>query len=220
MKIAGGGEEWCDSFAVALMGALWVVIPANSPAMPAGFIEPCLPCVTLLPPSSDQWLHEVKHPGERLIARRSGAGIRLFTGRGEDWTSSFPYLVEAISLLPVKSCILDGELVRCDEHGTPRLGDVPEGVSELGGSFYAFDLLEVNGFDLRRDRIEDRKHALVRLLRRTPVGIRFNEHFERCGEPMLRQVRGMGFEGIVSKRRGSRYLSGRSTDWVFSRKID
>ena len=90
---------------------------------------------------------------------------------------------------------------------------------ETGASLYASDLLEVNGFDLRRDRIEDRKHALTRLLRKLPAAIR-NESFDRCGEPMLRQVGRMGFDGIVSKRRGSRYLSGRSPDWLFSRRID
>ena len=124
-----------------------------------------------------------------------------------------------MSLLPVKSCILDGELVICDEHGNARR--VYEGAVELGASFYAFDLLEVNGFDLRRDRIEDRKRALAQLLRRSPPPIRFNEHFNRGGgDAILREVCRMGFEGVVSKRRGSRYLSGRSPDWLFSRKLD
>ena len=176
------------------------------------FIAPCLPCITMLPPPGDEWLHEFKHPGQRIIASRNGQGICLYTERGEDWTSWFPFVVESLNLLPVRSCIIDGDLVRYDEHGNPRLAPLPDGRLETGASLYAFDLLEVNGFDLRRDRIEDRKHALTRLLRKPPAAIRFNESFDRCGEPMLRQVGRMGLDGIISKRRGSPYLSGPSPD--------
>ena len=190
-----------------------------SACSPPEFIDPRLPCVTMVPPSGDEWLHEIKHPGHRLIARRNGQGIRLYTERGEDWTPWFPFVVESMNLLPVRSCIIDGDLVRCDEHGNTRLAPLPDGQSETGASLYAFDLLEVNGFDLRRDPIEDRKRALTRLLRKPPGAIRLNQPFSRCGEPMLRQVDRMGFDGIISKRRGSRYLSGRSPDWLFSRMI-
>ena len=92
----------------------------GTPVNTLDFIAPCLPCVTLLPPSGTEWLHEIKHPGHRMIARRSDQGIRLFGAHGEDWTASFPHLVEAIALLPTKSCIIDGELVRCNEHGEAR----------------------------------------------------------------------------------------------------
>jgi ATP-dependent DNA ligase len=173
----------------------------------------------MLPPTGDEWFHEIKHPGQRFIACRNGQGIRLFTECGEDQTSGFPFVVQCMSLLPVKSCIIDGDLVRCDEQGNTRLGPPPDGQSETGASLYAFDLIEVNGFDLRRDPIEDRKRALTLLLRKPPATIRLNPCFDRCAEPMLRQVGQMGFDGIISKRRGSRYLSGRSTDWLFS-KID
>jgi bifunctional non-homologous end joining protein LigD len=111
-------------------------------------------------------------------------------------------------------------LVRCNEHGEARLEPVRAGALELGASFYVFDVLEVNGFDLRRDRLEERKRVLGQILRKAPAGMRLNEQFERCGEPMLRQIGQMGFEGVVSKRRGSRYLSGRSPDWLFSKKLD
>jgi bifunctional non-homologous end joining protein LigD len=183
------------------------------------FIEPCLPCVTMFPPSGEAWLHEIKHPGQRLIARRGERGVRLFGGCGEDWTSAFPFLVESMNLLPVKSYIIDGDLVRCDAHGNPRLDPLLDGQLETGASLYAFDLLEVNGFDLRRDPIEDRKHALTRLLRKPPGAIRLSASLGRGGQPLLREVSQMGFDGIVSKPRGSPYLSGRSPDWLFSRKM-
>jgi bifunctional non-homologous end joining protein LigD len=195
-------------------------MPENSAVVSLEFIAPCLPCLTMLPPSGAEWLHEIKHPGQRLIARRTADRVRLFGGHGEEWTASFPHLVDAMGLLPVKSCIIDGELVRCNEHGEARPDPVQNGALELGASFYAFDVLEVNGFDLRRDWLEERKRVLRQVLRRAPAGIRLNEEFERCGESILRHISRMGFEGIVSKRRGSRYLSGRSPDWLFSRTLD
>jgi bifunctional non-homologous end joining protein LigD len=195
-------------------------MPENSAVVALEFIAPCLPCVTLLPPSGAEWLHEIKHPGHRLIARRSELGIRLFGEHEEDWTASFPHVVEAMNLLPVKSCTIDGELVRCDTHGEARLDPVPERALELAGSLYAFDVLDVNGFDLCRDRLEERTCVLRQILRKAPAGTRFIEQFEHCGEPMLRHIGRMGFEGVVSNRRGSRYLSGRSPDWLFSKRLD
>ena len=181
-----------------------------------GFIRPCLPCAALLPPSGQEWLHELKHRGDRLIVRRDGDGIRLFAENGEDWTASFPRLIGAVALLPVRSCILDGEVVESRDQGKP----VGEAVTQTSAGFYAFDLIEVNGFDLRRDRIEERKRALAHLLRKAPQPIRLNTQFESGGESLLRQVCRLGFEGVLSKRRGSRYLSGRCPDWILSRKLD
>jgi bifunctional non-homologous end joining protein LigD len=191
-----------------------------SPPIDPNFISPCLPCNIMAPPSGDAWLHEVKNPGDRLIACRNSDGIRLFSERGEDWTARFPFLAQSMELLPVRSCILDGDLVRCDENGDTLLAPVRYGDSETGASLYAFDLLEVNGFDVRHDPIEERKRALGRLLSKPPAAIRVNETFDRCSESMLQQLCSMGYDGVISKRRGSRYLSGRSPDWLFSRSMD
>jgi len=191
---------------------------------PLAFVRPCLPCVALQPPSGEGWLHEVKHPGLRIEACRDGNGVKLFAQSGEDWTERFPYLAEAVRALPAKSCIIDGELVGCDEQGnTPLGGQSPEQEEDnvaVNVSYYVFDLLEVNGFDLRRDGIEDRKRALQHLLLRAAPILRFNPHFEQRGEAVFRQACRMGFEGVVSKRRGSQYQSGRSSDWLYSRRID
>src|SRR5438045_392912 len=89
---------------------------------PLAFVRPCMPCVALQPPSGDGWLHEVKHPGLRLEACRSGSGVKLFAQSGEDWTERFQYLVDALLALPVRDCIIDGELVGCDEHGDTAFG--------------------------------------------------------------------------------------------------
>jgi bifunctional non-homologous end joining protein LigD len=195
-----------------------MVAPVLTPISP-GFIKPCLPCVALLPPKGEEWLHEIKHPGHRLIVRRDSAGILLFAEQGEEWTRSFPHLVEAVGLLPVKSCILDGELVGCGDQQKSLAGPPREGITDTGAAFYAFDLIEVNGFDLRRDRIEERKRSLAHLLRKAPLPIRLNPQFEFGGEGLLQQVCRLGFEGVLSKRRGSRYLSGRCPDWILSRKL-
>src|SRR5438067_13055657 len=96
-----------------------------SPAIDPDFISPCLAVVALLPPSGEDWLHEIKHPGYRLIARRNGRDVRLFAERGEDWTCWFPFVVESMRALPVKSCIIDGDLIRCDEHGNTVRGPLP-----------------------------------------------------------------------------------------------
>jgi bifunctional non-homologous end joining protein LigD len=191
-----------------------------SPVAGLEFINPCLPCVTMLPPSGDGWLHEIKHPGRRLIARRAGEVVRLFAECGADWTPRFPILVESMLTLPVKSCVIDGDLACCDEHGHARIDAFADDQPATGASLSAFDLLEVNGFDLRADPVETRKRALTCLLRKPPLAIRFNEWFDHCGEPMRRQIGRMGFDGIISKRRGSRYLSGRSPDWLLSKNLD
>jgi ATP-dependent DNA ligase len=78
----------------------------QSPAILPAFVEPCLPCIALLPPSGEEWLHEVKHSGHRLLARRDRKSVRLFGQRGDDWTARFPHVVEEMRLLPVKSCTM------------------------------------------------------------------------------------------------------------------
>jgi bifunctional non-homologous end joining protein LigD len=84
---------------------------------PSGFIEPCLPSPTKRPPSGPNWVHEIKHDGYRLMARRDPVGIRLITRRGNDWTTRFPLVVEAVNHLNVRSCLLDAQVVCCDDRG-------------------------------------------------------------------------------------------------------
>jgi bifunctional non-homologous end joining protein LigD len=81
----------------------------------ASFIEPCLPSPAEKPPSGSNWIHEIKHDGFRLMARRDPVGIRLITRRGNDWTERYPLVVEAVNHLKVRSCLIDGEVVCCDD---------------------------------------------------------------------------------------------------------
>ena len=178
------------------------------------FITPCLPSTADHPPIGPNWVHEIKHDGYRLMARRDRVGIRLLTRNGHDWADRYPLIVEAVNHLKARSCLIDGEAVCCDENGLAvfeRMRRKQEGEHVF---LYAFDLLELNGTDLRQEPFEVRKSTLSSLLRQSGPGLRFNEHLPYAGDIVFRHACKMGLEGIVSKRLGSRYRSGRSPDWL------
>ncbi len=159
-------------------------------------------------------MHEIKHDGYRLMARRDAAGVRLLTRNGHDWAPRYPLIIEAVNGLKARSCLIDGEAVACDDNGLTvfeRLREKPTGRHVF---MYAFDLLELNGKDLRREPFEVRKATLASLLRGSPPGVRFNRHLAHPGELVFQHACAMGLEGIVSKRLGSRYRSGRTKDWL------
>jgi bifunctional non-homologous end joining protein LigD len=167
------------------------------------------------PPAGPNWIHEIKHDGFRLMARRDPVGIRLITRRGNDWTTRYPLVVEAVNQLKVRSCLIDGEVVCCDEKGVAAFQLLRHRRNEPKAFLYAFDLLELNGTDLRREPIEVRKATLASILRKASHGVRLNEYLEHPeGAVVLQHACKMGLEGIVSKRLGSRYRSGRSPDWL------
>jgi bifunctional non-homologous end joining protein LigD len=87
----------------------------------AGFLEPCLPSPAKLPPAGPGWIHEIKHDGFRMMARRDGAGIRVLTRNGHDWSRHYPAIVEAVNALAVRSCLIDGEAIACDGNGLFRV---------------------------------------------------------------------------------------------------
>src|SRR3982074_701410 len=127
----------------------------------ASFIEPCLPSPADKPPSGSQWIPEIKHDGFRLMARRDPVGIRLITRRGNDWSTRYPLVVEAVNHLKVRSCLIDGEVVCCDERGLATFATLRQRQNEAGAFLYAFDLLELDGADIRREPIEVRKATLA-----------------------------------------------------------
>src|SRR6516165_493464 len=193
-------------------------VPPPSPR--SGFIEPCLPSSAERPPSGPDWIHEIKHDGYRLMARRDSVGIRLLTRNGHDWSPRYPLIREAVNRLKVRSCLIDGEAVACDENGLAvfeRLRRKREGRHVF---LYAFDLIELNGDDLRRDPLEVRKATLRSMLAKAGLGLRFNEHLEGDGPTVFAHACKMGLEGIVSKRKDSAYRSGRSPDWLKMKNSD
>src|SRR6266702_3842845 len=187
---------------------------------PTGFIAPCLPSKTDKLPSGSQWLHEIKHDGFRIIARKDGDRVRLYSRPGNDLTYRFPLIVEAFARLRSRSCIIDGEAVCCDEDGMPNFDRIRYRRYDASVFLYAFDLIELNGDDLRRDPLQVRKATLASILAKARPGIRFNEHIEGDGPTVFAHACKMGLEGIVSKRKDSAYRSGRSPDWLKMKNSD
>jgi bifunctional non-homologous end joining protein LigD len=179
-----------------------------------GFVEPCLPSPAKVPPSGPDWIHEIKHDGFRIMARRDAAGVRLITRNGNDFTRQFPAAAAAIAALPGRSCLIDGEAIACDDNGLAVFDLIRRHRNHASAILCAFDLLEIDGEDLRRVPIEQRKHRLARLLRRPLHGLALNEHFSGDGAVIFKHACRLGCEGIVSKRLGSAYRSGRSTSWI------
>src|SRR3954463_4360245 len=138
--------------------------------VPSGFIEPCLPSTADRPPSGR--IHEIKHDGYRLMARRDSVGIRLITRRGNDWSDRFPLVVETVNHLKVRSCLIDGEVGCCDERGLARFDVLRRRRHEATAFLYAFDLLELDGTDVRREPIEVREATLTSILRKAKGGAR------------------------------------------------
>src|SRR6266511_386525 len=190
-------------------------------SLPAGFIAPCLPSKTDKLPASCEWLHEIKHDGFRVIARKNGRRVRLYSRRpGNDLTHRFPLIVDALARLRSRSCIIDGEAVGCDANGVASFDMVRYRRHDESIFLYAFDLIELNGDDLRPDPLEGRKATLEMMLATAGSGIRFNEPMEGDGETLFRHACKMGLEGIVSKRKDSPYRSGRSPDWLKMKNAD
>jgi bifunctional non-homologous end joining protein LigD len=191
----------------------WHDLAARRP-LPSGFIGPCLPTLSRSVPSDPRWVHEIKHDGYRLICRRDGDRVRIFTRRGNDWTERVPLITQALAVLRVASITLDGEGVVCDANGLSDFERLRAAVGRKGSRdafLYAFDLLELDGRDLRREPWNVRRATLASLLRRAGNGIRLSEHIEGAdGAAVFRHACAMGLEGIVSKRRDAPYRSGRS----------
>jgi bifunctional non-homologous end joining protein LigD len=177
-------------------------------------IRPCLPMVAAAPPVDPDWIHEIKHNGFRLIARRDGKRVRLLTRNGYNWANRFPLIVEAVRALRAASCLIDGEAIICDGDGLADFERLRSRRHDDEAVLCAFDLIELDGRDLRREPIEERKAALAKLLRRCGPGLVLNVVFEQPGDVVFKHARALGCEGIVSKRRGSPYVSGRSRHWV------
>jgi bifunctional non-homologous end joining protein LigD len=180
----------------------------------SGFIPPCVPTRAAKPPAGPDWVHEVKHDGYRLQVRREGDAVRLFTRRGYDWTIRYPAIAVTATLLRARSFTLDGEAVVCGPDGVAIFDALHRRGTVSDAMLYAFDLLELDGEDLRGLTPGDRKKRLAKLLGRRRRGIVFSEHTDEDGALLFVHACRMGLEGIVSKKLGAPYRSGRSTEWL------
>jgi bifunctional non-homologous end joining protein LigD len=183
--------------------------------LPAGFIPPCLPMMAPRPPSGPIWLHEIKHDGLRIIARKNRRRVCLYDRLGNDLTQRFPLITEAVAWLP--SCTIDGEAVACDDSGVPSFDLLQRRQRDERAFLYAFDLIELGGDDRRRDRLEQRKVDLMRLLADAAAGLVINNWIEGANsdaKAVFDRACSLGCEGVVSKQKDSRYISGRSPYWL------
>ena len=180
---------------------------------PAGFIPPCLPTISNRVPKGDAWLYEVKHDGYRLMLNRKAERLRIFTRSGNDWVKRYPLIETALRALKVQSVVFDGEGVWCGENGIPDFAKLHSRGYDDEVTYFAFDLLEIDGVNLRLLPLQERKKRLRTLLRGNKT-IRYVEHFDSDGELMFAHACSMGLEGIVSKRRDLPYRSGLSKSWV------
>ena len=160
------------------------------------------------------WVYELKLDGYRLHLREAGGEIRIYSRRGVDFTKRFPRLVKAAQRLRATSALLDGEGIVYDQRGVSDFNLVHSKEYDREVSLIAFDLLELNGEDVRPQPLTERKRRLQFLLRPLREGIELSEHLEGDGAEIYRAACALGHEGIVAKRKDLPYESGRSKRWI------
>lgn len=187
-------------------------VRANFP----GFVAPALASSIGKVPTGERWLHEVKFDGYRVQVHIANEGIHVYTRNGHDWTDRFKKIATDAWHLKTKSAIIDGEVVVPAEDGTTDFSVLQKVLRADKPSdqlvMYAFDLLYLNGYDMRKAPLETRKAELAKLLKGSDILL--SQSFEIDGAHMLKTACAMGLEGVVSKRRDSRYTSDRTDAWV------
>jgi bifunctional non-homologous end joining protein LigD len=228
-ELAQGGQVRADHRArakVAATRSTTTLTPAKIAGSKKGvlppFVEPSLAKLVVNAPTGPEWLHEIKFDGYRLQARIDGGRVRLLTRKGLDWTAKFQPVADALKELRLPSALIDGEVVVEDESGVSSFSalqqDLKAGRSDRL-AFYAFDLLYLDGQDMRKASLLDRKSLLQLALDDLPAGgvIRFSDHIADDGDSLIRHACRMGLEGIVSKRSDLPYRSGRGDHWLKSK---
>ncbi|MBI2963955.1 MAG: DNA ligase D [Deltaproteobacteria bacterium] len=195
----------------------------------AADVRPMLAEARDRPFSGKDWLFELKYDGFRLLVAREGGEPRLLYRRGDDVTARFPEIARAVRALPFDSLVMDGEVVVLDETGRPsfqrlqkraqlaRAADVERAAGEHPATAFLFDLVGVEGFDLRSLPLVERKEILRRIV--PPAGaLRYADHVAERGGDFFEEVGRLGLEGMVAKQRSSPYRAGRSADWIKVRR--
>lgn len=185
------------------------------------FIPPQLATLVDSAPTGPEWVFEIKYDGYRLEALIEAGRVRLFTRRGNDWTARFPDLGKQLARLPVKSATLDGEVVALDASGRSLFSLLQQSLDARRPqdlTFFAFDLLQLDGKDLRSLPLTERHRALTQLLRTaratTKGPVRLGQRLTGDGRELLRAACQLGLEGIIAKRIDAPYSSTRGTAWV------
>ncbi len=198
---------------------VFVMPKAARKAKSLGFVEPCLATAMTAPPSGESFVHEVKFDGYRLQPELEEGRVIIRTRRGLDWRERFPTIAKAVAALPVASALLDGEAIVEDRNGVADFAALQDALKTQAQDkivFYVFDVLYLNGYDLRAAPLIERKALLEQLLQSAPPGgvLRYSPHFSIDGDTLLRHICALSAEGIVSKRADAPYRSGRGRDWL------
>jgi len=183
------------------------------------FVPPCLATPVTKPPTGRDWIAEIKYDGYRIQAHIASGQVRLLTRSGHDWTEKLGSLPTELADLPVASAIIDGEAIVENADGVPDFHALQREIKKGAAAriaLMAFDLLELDGMDMRGRPLRERKRALSDVIGACPGLrlLRFSAHFEDAGDAVMRNVCALGLEGIVCKRANLPYRSGRSGDWV------
>ena len=187
-----------------------------------GFIKPELPTLVPEPPTGEGWIHEIKYDGYRTLIVIDRGQVRAFTRNGNDWTRAYRRVVEACGKLACKTALIDGEMVVQDEHGITDFNALRSAIYTAPHRlvFFAFDLLHLDGQDLRGHPLMERRALLRKLIKPDPRSpIQFSDHLEGDGARFFKAAAELGLEGIVSKRAASRYRSGPSRSWLKTKNM-
>ncbi|WP_426130243.1 non-homologous end-joining DNA ligase [Pararhizobium sp. PWRC1-1] len=184
-------------------------------------IEPCLALLASKPPKGDEWAFEIKWDGYRLSLHVEPTKVRILTRGGHDWTTRFSAIEQAAKDLGAATMILDGEAVVLDDQGRSDFGALQNALGGRGGKrnaaaaiFYVFDLLYLDGHDITRMDLAERRMLLESVLTDKGGTIRLSEEIEADGEMLLKSACEHGLEGIIAKHRHRPYRSGRTGDWL------
>jgi bifunctional non-homologous end joining protein LigD len=181
------------------------------------WVAPQLATLVSGPPPGDDWVHEIKLDGYRILLRVERGRVKLLTRNRQDWTARFPAVAEAAAALPVKEALLDGEIVALDRAGVSSFQALQQADQlETGRTlvYVAFDLLFLDGSDLRPLPLVERKARLARLLKGRRGRLRYSEHFDLPGQRVLDRACRLGLEGIIAKQKTAPYASGRGQAWL------
>jgi bifunctional non-homologous end joining protein LigD len=191
-------------------------LPGARKAPLPDFKAPQLATLVSEPPQGDEWLHELKFDGYRMVCHLSRGRARFWTRNGKDWTEKFPNLAAALKSFPAVNAVLDGEVVVLDKEGRSSFQRLQQAMGKGGAFvFWLFDLVYFDGYSLRQTPLRERKALLEQLLAaaKSNDALRFSDHVEGNGVQFLKQACAYGLEGIVSKLADSPYESTRNRNW-------
>ena len=201
---------------------------ARKVAMPE-FVSPQLATLVDKPPSGDEWLHELKFDGYRMVCHLNRGKAEFWSRNGKNWTHKFPNLAAALKDLPVVNAILDGEVVIVDKAGRTSFQALQQSMGRGADKvpafvFEIFDLIYLEGYSLTRSPLRERKSILEALLKSgkskaAKSVLRYSDHVEGNGAQFFKQACAYGIEGIVSKLADSPYESTRNRNWLKTKCI-